>query len=125
LGGSGLAIWFFIRAINMAVGCSFHYYVGVLDNRKKEMNDNVAKVEERTREMQLDEMADFHARLSRCESADVLASRRITALEEGARGHYVDDPLKDLAPLIWILAALTIAPVVIDLVKQWRLSPSL
>lgn len=81
-------------------------------------------IERKSREMQLDEMADFHARLSRCESADVAQSRRITALEEGARGHYDDDPMKSLGPIFYVMVLLTVAPLVIDLVKQWRLSPS-
>src|ERR1700689_3187210 len=78
----------------------------------------------KAREMQLDEMADFHARLSRCESADVQLSRRITSLEDGARGHFQDDPLSGVMPLLWITAALTLAPLLFDLVKQWRLSSS-
>jgi len=76
----------------------------------------------KTREMQLDEMADFHARLGRCESFETALSRRVTALEEGTRGHVNDDPLKDMMPLVWIMVALTLAPMVIDLVKQWRSS---
>lgn len=82
-------------------------------------------IDQKSREMQLDEMADFHARLSRCETADTGLSRRITALEEGTRGHYVDDPLSGMMPLLWITVALTFAPIIIDLVKQWRSSPSL
>jgi hypothetical protein len=81
-------------------------------------------VDHKTREMQLDEMADLHERLSRCETMDTGLSRRITALEEGARGHFDDNPMKDLAPLMWIMVLLTVAPLVVDLVKQWRLSPS-
>ena len=85
------------------------------------MNDD-SKVCEKTREMQLDEMADFHARLSRCESTDIQLSRRITGLEDGARGAYSDDPMKAMTPIIWVMVLLTVAPLVIDLVKQWRLS---
>jgi hypothetical protein len=82
-------------------------------------------IDQKSREMQLDEMADFHARLSRCESDHITTSRRITALEEGARGHFQDDPLSGMMPLLWITAALTLAPLLFDLVKQWRLSSSL
>jgi hypothetical protein len=78
----------------------------------------------KTREMQLDEMADFHARLSRCETFDVALSRRVTALEDGSRGHYEDDPLKSMMPLVWIMVLLTVAPLVIDLVNSWRSSQS-
>ena len=77
------------------------------------------------REVQLDEMADLHQRLSACESNDVRLSRRITVLEDAARGHYEDDPLKHMQPMIWIMVLLTVAPLVVDLVKQWRSSPSL
>jgi hypothetical protein len=80
--------------------------------------------ERKTREMQLDEMADFHARLSGCESNDIRLSRRITDLENAARGHHNDDPLGGMGSLLWIMAALTLLPVVLDMVKTWRSSPS-
>lgn len=82
----------------------------------------MAELEQKTREMQLDEMADFHARLSRCETTDTGLSRRITALEENGRGRYDDDPMKSLQPIIWIMVILTVAPLVVDLVKTWRSS---
>jgi len=75
-------------------------------------------------EMRLDELADLHSRLAVCETVEVSLSRRITALEEGARGVYNDDPLKSMAPMIWVMVLLTVAPLVIDLVKSWRSSPS-
>lgn len=81
-------------------------------------------IEVKTREMQLDEMADFHARLSKLETRDTEQSRRITALEDAGRGHYNDDPMSQLGPIIWVMAALTLAPIILDLVKQWRLSQS-
>lgn len=80
------------------------------------------KPEEKSREMQLDEMADFHARLSRAESFDVTLSRRVTALEEGGRGHHEDGIMESMGPLIWIMILLTVAPLVLDLVKEWRSS---
>jgi hypothetical protein len=80
--------------------------------------------EAKTREMQLDEMADFHARLSHVETNQVVLSRRITAMEDGKRGSYDDDPMKAMGPVIWIMVLLTVAPIVLDLVKQWRSSQS-
>jgi hypothetical protein len=80
--------------------------------------------EPKTREMQLDEMADFHARLSRCETMDVALSRRITSLEDAGRGHYDDDPMKSMMPLVWIMVLLTVAPLVVELVGKWKLSES-
>ena len=93
--------------------------------KNQEMDAAEPTPDAKAREMQLDEMADFHARLSRCESADVAVSRRVTALEEGARGSYDDNPLSGMMPMVWIMVVLTVAPLVIDLVKQWRLSSSL
>jgi hypothetical protein len=81
-------------------------------------------IEEKTREIQLDEMADLHARLSACESKDILLSRRITALEESARGNFNDDPMKQMGPMIWIMVLLTFGPLIFDLVSKWRSSQS-
>jgi hypothetical protein len=88
------------------------------------MEDEAVKVDVKSREMQLDEMADFHARLSRAESFDVALSRRVTALEEGGRGHHTDGIMESMGPLIWIMVLLTVAPLVIDLVQTWRSSQS-
>jgi hypothetical protein len=78
--------------------------------------------EKRAWENDLDGLADFHARLSKCESFDVALSRRVTALEETGRGHFNDDPMKQMAPVIWVMVFLTVAPLVLDLVKAWRSS---
>lgn len=67
-------------------------------------------------EMKLDALADFHARLSQCESFDVSLSRRITALEKGSH-RSSDNPMMDM---IWVMAILTALPLVVDLIKQWR-----
>lgn len=73
-------------------------------------------------ENDLDGLADFHARLSRCETFDVALSRRLTALEEAGRGHFNDDPMKAMGPVIWVMVFLTVAPLVLDLVRAWRSS---
>jgi tRNA G10 N-methylase Trm11 len=75
-------------------------------------------------ENDVDGLADFHARLSNCESMDVKLSRRITALEEAARGRYADDPMAGMGSVVLVMVVLTLAPIVLDLVKQWRLSQS-
>lgn len=74
--------------------------------------------------LHIDEMADFHSRLSTLESGNLRLSRRVTHLENGARGHYSDDPLSGiLSPgIMWALVALTLAPLVIEVFKQWRSS---
>lgn len=76
--------------------------------------------------MRIDEMADFHKRLSTLESSNLRLSRRVTHLEDGTRGHHSDDPLSGiLSPgFMWAMAALTLAPLVIEAIKQWRSSSS-
>lgn len=78
-------------------------------------------------ERKIDEMADFHARLSKLETERVAMSRRITSLENGHQGRYSDDPMGSLfsPSLMWAVAILTLAPLIIDVVKQWKSSPSL
>ena len=68
----------------------------------------------------LDALADFEARVSRCETFETALSRRLTALEESGRGHMNDDPFAGMMPLVWVMLALTVAPLVIDLIKQLR-----
>jgi hypothetical protein len=79
----------------------------------------------------LDGLADLHSRLSTCESVDVALARRVTALEEKNRGHYDgDDPFKammgrgglNLTPLLWVVALVTLAPLVLELWQTWQSS---
>ena len=76
------------------------------------------------RDMVLDEMADFHQRLGRCESFEVALSRRVTAIEESNRGHYVDDPMAGMSTMIWVMVLLTVAPIVLEMVREWQSSRS-
>lgn len=90
----------------------------------KDLEEKIGDSRERMNaaNIHLDEMADMHERLSRLESVDVKLSRRITALEDGQRGHYNDDPMNGLfsPSILWAIALLTLAPVIVDLVKQWK-----
>ncbi len=72
----------------------------------------------------LDELADLHARISTLESADVTLSRRITRLEEADRGHVNDDPFGNLfsPSFVWAMVIITLAPTIIELVKDWKAS---
>jgi hypothetical protein len=79
---------------------------------------------ENSKRMELDALADFHARLDRCETFETALSRRITALEEGTRGHYSDDPMSVMGPMIWVMVGLTVLPLIMDMVTQWRSSRS-
>ena len=86
---------------------------------------------EKTWQNDLDGLADIHSRLSTCESVDVALARRVTALEEKNRGHYDgDDPFKsltgglNLTPLLWMVALVTLAPMVLELWQTWQLSRS-
>jgi hypothetical protein len=76
--------------------------------------------------LRLDEAADLHARVSAVESNQVRLSRRITALEEANRGNFSDDPLAGiLSPgMITLMVVLTLAPIVVEMIKQWRSSSS-
>jgi hypothetical protein len=86
--------------------------------------------EERTEELrqdlvnriELDEKADIHQRLSTLESALIRTNRRITKLEDGSRGAYSDDPLSHIfSPgLVWAMVLLTLAPLIVEMIKQWR-----
>ena len=81
----------------------------------------IAKInEEKLQEMHLDSLADFHARLSKCESHDVILSRRITALEAPC-GHVDDDPTKMIVKaMIWAMVLQFAVPLVIDLIASWH-----
>lgn len=76
--------------------------------------------------LQIDEMADFHARLSALESGVVRLSRRVTRMEDGGKGSYSDDPLAGFfSPgFMWMIALLTLAPILVDVWKQWKSSSS-
>ena len=77
-------------------------------------------------ERRIDEMADFHERLSTLESMDVKLSRRITALEESTRGHFNDDPISSMfsPSLLWMFAIIALAPMLIDAYKSWKMQSS-
>lgn len=75
----------------------------------------------------LDALADLHARVSKEETAVTMLSRRVSALEERARGAYNgDDPMAGIpwGLLIAGLVAVQLLPILIDVVKQCRLSSS-
>ena len=81
------------------------------------------------REIQIQEMADVHARVSTLESQMSTQSRRITRLENRGQGHFDDDPMNMLfsPTMLCLYAVIALAPVVLEMVKTWRssqLSPS-
>jgi hypothetical protein len=51
-------------------------------------------------------------------------ARRLTELEDRAHRKLNDDPMDIMGPVVMVMVLLTVAPIIIDLVKQWRLSPS-
>jgi hypothetical protein len=89
----------------------------MIEESINEYNDPLEKAR-----MEIDEKADFHSRISTLESALIRTNRRITKLEDGTRGGYSDDPLSSiLSPgLVWAMVLLTLAPLVVELIKQWR-----
>ena len=80
--------------------------------------------EETEKRLRLDEMADLHSRVSVLESNSLRLSRRVTAIEDGGKGHYSDDPLSGIfSPgIMWAMVLLTLAPLVIEAYKQWKQS---
>lgn len=73
----------------------------------------------------IDELADLHARVSTLETNGTRLSRRLTALEENSRGHYNgDDPMAGMSSLVWVAVALTLLPIVADMIQKWHSSQS-
>lgn len=93
----------------------------------EEPKDDAPQDFEKLERLRIDENADFHARISTLESGLLRMSRRITRLEDGGKGHYSgDDPLAGIfSPgLVWAMVALTLAPLIIEGIKQWKSSSS-
>ena len=73
-------------------------------------------------QMRLDEVADLHERISNMATRQLDDSRRITRLEHSEHGS--GDMFGSLDSMMWIMVLLTVAPVVIDLYRQWKSQPS-
>lgn len=85
-------------------------------------NEEDDKIRDERERMEIDEKADFHSRLATLESAILRTNRRITKLEDNNRSGFSDDPMAQIfsPALMWAMVLLTIAPIVIELVKQWK-----
>lgn len=83
---------------------------------------------EETIETKTDRNADFFitelAHMS--ESYDrqyTSVSRRLAVLEQNAKGSYDDDPMKMMGPVIGIIIAMQLLPVIVEAVQAWRGKP--
>lgn len=71
----------------------------------------------------LDALADYHVRLDKCETYQVMLSRRITALEAGAVHRHNDDELfdnKTMGMLFLLMVIPIVLPMIGDMVTKWR-----
>ena len=88
--------------------------------------EDIEAAAEQKKRLRIDEMADFHARISVLETGHVKLSRRITRIEDGGKGSYSDDPLAGIfSPgFMWVMVLLTLAPIIVDMYKTWKSSSS-
>ncbi len=84
------------------------------------MSENENPIQDRNADFFITELAHMHDETEKYKSHLISVSKRVSVLEENAKGSYDDDPSKMMASVVGVIVLMQLLPVIVEMIQNWR-----